>query len=52
MSYLDGVARQQIILFPEKIDDYVQDDNPVQFIDAFVDSLDLMALGFKRAQQG
>ncbi len=39
MSYIDGVGRNQIILFPEKIDDYIREDNPVQFIDAFVDSL-------------
>jgi len=37
-------------LFPEKVDDYIREENPVQFIDAFVDSLDLGSLGFKRAQ--
>jgi transposase len=48
--YIEGVARNQIILFPEKVDDYIRKDNPVQFIDAFVDSLDLGSLGFKYAQ--
>jgi transposase len=50
MAYIEGVARGQILLFPEKIDDYIRDENPVQFIDALVDSLDLGVLGFKRAQ--
>jgi hypothetical protein len=31
---------------PEAIDDYVGSDNPVSFIDAFVDGLDLAAAGF------
>ena len=52
MSYIEGVARNQVILFPEKIDDYIREENPVQFIDAFVDSLDLRALGFNHAQPG
>ena len=38
---------EQIILFPEAIDDYIGEDNPVKFVDAFVDSLDLKNLGFK-----
>jgi hypothetical protein len=41
MHYQEGVAREQAILFPETLGDYITDDNPVQFIDAFVDSLDL-----------
>ena len=47
MSYIAGLARNQLILFPESIDDYIEEDNPVQFIDAFVDSLDVEELGFK-----
>jgi len=35
-------------LLQEAIDDYVVADNPVRFIDAFVDGLDLAAAGFKR----
>ncbi len=47
MSHVEGVARNQLVLFPESIDDYIEEDNPVQFIDAFVDSLDVEGLGFK-----
>ncbi len=35
---------------PECLDDYVTQDNPVWVIDAFIDELDLWALGFARAQ--
>jgi transposase len=38
------------LLFPEAFDDYVSEDNPVRFIEAFVDSLDLHELGFSRTQ--
>jgi hypothetical protein len=34
------------LLLPEAIDDYVGSDNPVRFIDAFVDGLDLAAASF------
>jgi transposase len=36
----------QKLLLPEAVDDYVTSDNPVRFIDAFVDGLDLAASGF------
>ena len=49
MAYIDGVDRAQQVLFPEVLDDYVAADNPVRFIDAFVASLDVAALGFQRA---
>jgi transposase len=49
MGFVQGVHRDQIVMFPESLDEYVGDDNPVRFIDAFVDSLDLRALGFERA---
>jgi len=48
MSHLSGIDRSQTLLFPEAIDDYVGLDNPVRFIDAFVDGLDLAAAGFSR----
>ena len=50
MDYIRGVTRNQVILFPETVEDYITEDNPVRFIDAFVSSLDLAALGFNRAQ--
>lgn len=44
--FIEGADRTQAALFPERLDDYVEDDNPVRAIDAFVDMLDLAALGF------
>jgi transposase len=46
MTHIAGFARSQLLLLPEAVDDYVGADNPVRFIDAFVDELDLAAAGF------
>ena len=46
MAHISGHDRSQTLLFPESVDDYVGPDNPVRFIDAFVDKLDLAAAGF------
>jgi transposase len=37
-------------LFPEALDDYIAEDNPVRVIDVFVDELDLGQLGFGRIE--
>lgn len=50
MEHIKGMDRKQVILFPEVIDNYIAEENPVRFIDAFVDSLDLKELGFKHAE--
>ena len=50
MAYVEGTSREQVIMFPEVIDDYVKGDNPVRFIDAFVTQLDLGGLGFNNAE--
>lgn len=50
MAYIEGVSRNQGILFPDVLDEYITEDNPVRFIDVFVDSLDLVGLGFKYAE--
>lgn len=54
MAHIRGIQREQITLFPEKIDDYIDKNNMVRFIDAFVNTLDLQKLEFKYAgaQQG
>ena len=44
--FIEGADRTQAALFPERLDDYVEDDNSVRALDAFVDVLDLSALGF------
>ena len=49
MRHIPGIDRSQVLLLPEAVDDYVDRDNPVRFIDAFVDGLDLASAGFERA---
>lgn len=44
--FVEGDDRAQSILFPESLDDYIADDNPVRVVDVFVEELDLKALGF------
>jgi len=44
--FVEGEDRSQSTLFPERLDDYVADDNPVRVVDVFVDELDLGGLGF------
>ena len=44
--FVFGADRSQSTLFPERLDEYLGDDNPVRAIDIFVDELDLAGLGF------
>ena len=44
--FVEGVDRGQSTLFPECLDDWVDEDSPVRVIDVFVDELDLGALDF------
>src|SRR5262252_3051720 len=44
--FVEGVDRGQRTLFPECLEDWIDQDNPVRAIDAFVDKLDLRGVGF------
>src|SRR4028118_1232972 len=48
MSHIAGHDRSQTLLLPESVYDYVGPENPVRFIDTFVEGLDLAAAGFVR----
>jgi len=48
--FVEGEDRTQSTLFPERLDDYIAEDNPVRVIEVFVDALDLKGLGFERYQ--
>ena len=52
MSHIAGHDRSQTLLLPESVDDYVGPENPVRFIDAFVDGLDLTAAGLYPSGEG
>src|SRR4029453_8215439 len=49
MGFIHGVNRHEAILFPERLDDDIAEENPVRFLDAFVDHLNLTTLGLQRA---
>lgn len=49
MQHIQGQQQSQVTLFPNVLDDYVAQDNPVGFLDAFVDALDLVGLAFRHA---
>ena len=46
MAYIKGEDRYQITMFPESIDEYIAEDNPVRLIEAYVEGLDLKSFGF------
>ena len=44
--YIEGVDREQSALFPERLEDWNGADNSVRAVDAFIEGLDLRAIGF------
>ena len=48
--FIEGDERTQSVLFPDRLDDWIAEDNPVRVIDTFVGELDLSGLGFERAE--
>jgi transposase len=44
--FIEGVDRSQSTLFPERLEDFIAEDNPVRVVDVFVDQLDLRDLEF------
>jgi len=47
MQYIQGKNREQLVLFPTSLDDVIDEDNEARFIDLFVESLDLVEMGFE-----
>ena len=46
-KFIKGQDRSQGTLFPERLDDYVEEDSPVRVSDVFIDDLDISGLGFR-----
>ncbi|HJW56388.1 MAG TPA: IS5/IS1182 family transposase, partial [Burkholderiaceae bacterium] len=44
--FIQEEHRTQSTLLPERLDDYISEENPVRVVDAFVEELDLATLGF------
>jgi transposase len=45
--FVEGVPRTQSTLFPERLEEYIDEENPVRAIEAFIDILNLEQLGFQ-----
>jgi transposase len=48
-GFIEGVDRDQVTLFPDRLEDWIDEDHLVRVVDLFVDQLDLVGLGFVRA---
>ena len=48
-SYVSGIGRRQLLLLPDMLEEYVDEDNPTRFINTFVDSIDIQELGFRNS---
>ena len=46
MRFIEGRDRDQATLFPERLDESIDPENPVRVVDAFIDAIDLEELGF------
>ena len=43
-DFIEGENRFQAALFPERLDDYITEDNAVRVIDVFIDGIDLSGM--------
>lgn len=46
MQYIQGINREQQVLFPQNLDQLIKPDNDVRFIDLFVESINLADFNF------
>ena len=47
MKFIEGQNRNQLVIFPTSLNDVIDQDNEVRFIDLFVESLEMAGMGFK-----
>ncbi len=47
MKYIEGQNRNQLVIFPTSLNDVIDHDNEVRFIDLFVESLEIADIGFR-----
>jgi len=50
MEFISGADRNQVVFLPDSVDDYVDENNPVRVIEAYVNSLNLSDLGFTKPE--
>lgn len=51
MAFIKGIDRNQKIMFPEYIEDYIKEDNLVIIIDEYVDTLNFKEMGFTKTEE-
>jgi len=51
MAFIKGIDRNQRLMFPEYVEDYINDDNPVRVIDEYVETLDFKKMGFTKVTE-
>lgn len=47
-GYIEGISRDQVPLFPDRLEDWIDEDHPAKVIEAFVEAMDLAGAGFGR----
>jgi len=47
-GFIEGIDREQVTLFPDRLEDWIGEDHLVRVVDLFVEELDLQVLGFER----
>ena len=50
MAFIEGEDRNQLIFFPDSVDDYIGPDSPLRIIDEYVNIIDLKELCFNNAE--
>ena len=51
MAFIKGIDRNQKIMFPEYVEDYIKEDNPIIVIDEYVATLDFKGMGFTKTRE-
>jgi transposase len=49
-GYIEGISRDQVTLFPDRLEDWIDEDHPVRVVDAFVDAMNRAEAGFDRME--
>ena len=51
MAFITGIDRNQKIMFPEYVEDYIAEDNPIRVIDEYVETLNFKEMGFSKTSE-
>ncbi len=51
MAFITGIDRNQKIMFPEYVEDYISDDNPIRVIEEYVETINFKEMGFTKTTE-